>query len=387
MKIGIIADTFPTLSQTFIARQAHGLTDLGHQVEIVCDQLDFDSKNPLYDDPLYTDIPSTTLIPNLILKISGKMARYLPWRISNFIRTTTDLVFASRLNRFDILIANFAWNGAYLAKARNRKILRKPFITLFHGIDIGPPLHGGDRTDLDLVLKSGQYLAPVSNFFASLLIKAGANRDKIQVIPACVDTSAISFKPRESGNLLRIIQVGRLVEKKGIAYSIQALKLLSQRRPDIKWEFRIVGDGPLKKELLLLSQELETRIVFEGSVSPRQVMNLVEQSDIFMLPSVTGADGDIEGIPVVIKEAMASGACVISTTHAGIPEMIKHNVNGLLAPERDAECLSRHIEFLSDHPEIRADMALAARETVETAYDTKLEAILMASLCRQAVSQ
>jgi colanic acid/amylovoran biosynthesis glycosyltransferase len=93
------------------------------------------------------------------------------------------------------------------------------------------------------------------------------------------------------------------------------------------------------------------------------------QADVMLQPSVTAADGDIEGSPVVLSEAMASGLPVISSFHSGIPELVTDGQTGLLAPERDVTALSRHIEWVADHPAEAATMARGARAFVEAEFD------------------
>lgn len=106
---------------------------------------------------------------------------------------------------------------------------------------------------------------------------------------------------------------------------------------------------------------------------------LMRSAHILLAPSVAAANGDEEGIPVVLMEALALGLPVVSTTHAGIPELVAHGVTGLLAPERDPEALADHVRFLLTHPYECRSMALAGRRTVENDFDIdKLNAQLFA---------
>jgi colanic acid/amylovoran biosynthesis glycosyltransferase len=97
----------------------------------------------------------------------------------------------------------------------------------------------------------------------------------------------------------------------------------------------------------------------------------MRSAHIFLGPSVTAASGDQEGIPTVIKEAMAVGLPVVSTIHSGIPELVEHGVTGYLAPERDAETLAKHLIALLRHPDQWGEMGRAGRRRVEMEFDTE----------------
>jgi colanic acid/amylovoran biosynthesis glycosyltransferase len=97
----------------------------------------------------------------------------------------------------------------------------------------------------------------------------------------------------------------------------------------------------------------------------------MQRSHLLVAPSVTAEDGDQEGIPNVLKEAMATGMPVVSTYHSGVPELVEHGVTGLLAPERDAAALAAALTELVDHPESWTSFALAARRKVEEEYDAE----------------
>jgi colanic acid/amylovoran biosynthesis glycosyltransferase len=167
--------------------------------------------------------------------------------------------------------------------------------------------------------------------------------------------------------------VGRLIEKKGQIHLLRALAELRTRRPGLAFTLDLVGDGPdaalLRAEASQLT--LDPCVRFHGSLPHKQVLALLESASIFVLPSVTASDGDMEGIPVALMEAMAQGLPVISTRHSGIPELVEEDVSGLLVPERDPLALSRAIETLLAAPETWPLYGAAGRRRVEAAFERK----------------
>jgi colanic acid/amylovoran biosynthesis glycosyltransferase len=167
------------------------------------------------------------------------------------------------------------------------------------------------------------------------------------------------------GTPLRLLSVSRLVEKKGIADAIRALA-----RAAAPYEYVVAGDGPMRAELEALARTagVAHRVRFVGAQTRAQVAALLRSADVFVAPSVTGADGDIEGIPVSIMEAMAVGLPVISTWHSGIPELVDDGVSGMLVPEHDVAALADRLGTMAD-PCVRARMGEAGRAIVEREFE------------------
>ncbi len=163
--------------------------------------------------------------------------------------------------------------------------------------------------------------------------------------------------------------VGRLVEKKGIEYVLRAVRILVDRRREV--EYHILGDGPGRDRLVALVAELglADRVTLHGRQDQAKVREVIEESHALVAASVTAADGDEEGIPNVLKEAMALGLPVVATRHAGIPELIEDDVSGFLVPERDEAVLADALERLARDPGRWAAMGRAGRAKIEMEYD------------------
>jgi glycosyltransferase involved in cell wall biosynthesis len=175
--------------------------------------------------------------------------------------------------------------------------------------------------------------------------------------------------------------IGRLVHKKGFDVLIRAFHLLAQTHPHAR--LIIAGDGPLKAPLeeLAIQLGLKEVVVFPGEVSWSQVPAFLRSLDIFALPSVRDAHGNVDGLPNVLLEAMACGRAVVSSDIKGAQSVIVSGENGLLVPSGDAEALCRALDSVAGQLELRADLGQRARRDMEkcyswqTAVDSMLDAI------------
>ena len=167
-----------------------------------------------------------------------------------------------------------------------------------------------------------------------------------------------------------VATVARLVEMKGVAYGIRAIACAYECGEDVV--YHIVGDGPLRGELEALSHELgiADHIRFHGALPNDAVVALLAQTHVLLAPSVTAANGETEGIPNAVKEAMACGVPIVATRHSGIPELVEDGISGYLVPERDAPALAKRLLDLSRQPECWPAMGRAARAKIERDFDS-----------------
>ncbi|HBZ5585582.1 TPA: glycosyltransferase, partial [Klebsiella pneumoniae] len=164
--------------------------------------------------------------------------------------------------------------------------------------------------------------------------------------------------------------IARLTEKKGIETCIKACSVLLSMGVD--FEYHIIGDGPEKSKLTNLSHSmgLGNSIFYHGLQSQEVISKFLDESDIFLLPSITASDGDMEGIPVALMEAMAVGLPVISSYHSGIPELIDDEISGYLIDERDYKSLASKVIKIKilDHEHILR-ITRNARSKIEREYN------------------
>jgi glycosyltransferase involved in cell wall biosynthesis len=190
--------------------------------------------------------------------------------------------------------------------------------------------------------------------------------------------------PRGAAGVPMLLSVGRLVEKKGFGDLLRALAAL--RADGVDFRCRIYGSGPLLDPLLVQRDELglRDRVQLMGAVSSPEIVAALAAADVFVLAPRVTADGDRDGIPNVLVEAMASRLPVVATSAGGVPELVAHDVNGLLVPPEDVVGLAAALRRLIAEPATRARLASEARRTVEADYDVDAAAIAMEAVFRPA---
>ncbi|HWO96490.1 MAG TPA: glycosyltransferase [Bacillus sp. (in: firmicutes)] len=221
------------------------------------------------------------------------------------------------------------------------------------------------------LVKHGAMYLPVCEFLAEELKTLGFPDEKIHVLYGGIDLSLFPYTERTlpKKSEVRILSVGRLVEKKGFPVLIQAFQQIHAKFPNTK--LHIIGTGKDEQKIQSLTSEceLEDAVVLKGTLDLQQISDELKKAHLFCLASQTGSDGDIEGIPNALKEAMASGLPVISTQHAGIPELIEHKVTGYLAPEGNDIELAKGIQFFLEHPDSWKKFTQKARKVIEKNFD------------------
>lgn len=355
LKILMVVGKFPLLSETFIINQIMGLLDRGHDV--------------------YVYSPEKPVTPVL----NKDVHTYAIMNRAYFQQLPPDLA------SFDVIIGQFGTAGIdalHTIKKKHPEVEAK-LVTFFRGYDISAYLaaHPGAY---DQLLKEGDLFLAECDFFKKRLISLGADPAKTMVHYSSIQTSRFTYSPPTLGKdgVVRVITVSRLVEKKGIEDALKAMQKVMARHKRV--EYTIVGDGALKKKLMALAKDLgiAQRVTFTGAKKPEEVAQYLKSSHIFILPCVVGSDNNIDGVPTVLKEAMACGLPVVTTFVSGIPEIVHHEKSGYLVEPHDTQGLSEKISFLIEHPEKWQAMGRAGRTFVETKCDinvlnNELERILL----------
>ncbi len=204
----------------------------------------------------------------------------------------------------------------------------------------------------------------------------GCDPEKIEIQRTGIPLEEFSFRDRNvpKNGEWQFVQAGRLIEKKGLPVTLRAFSAFLKQHPNAT--LTIAGEGPLLPELQKSAHELGVtdRVLFTGFVSQEQLRETYYRSHIFLHPSQTGRDGNQEGIPNSMLEAMATGLPVFATEHGGIPEAIENGVSGVLVPERDDEALAQALLNAAQNPGLLSRIGHAGTETVRKNFDLSTQA-------------
>lgn len=384
MRIACLVEWFPTLSETFILNQIVGLLERGHQVDIVAKRPgDISVLHPdvvrwgLLNRTRYIEPPTNKLIRalngySLIVTNLSKHPRPILAALNAMTfgkdALSLKLLYSTIpfLQGYDIIHSQYGPNGNLGVTLRELGIKCK-LVTTFHGYDIRLGLHRGAQVYRRL-FEEGDCFIAVSRYNYETLVGFGLDRKKIVYHPVGIDLR--QFPYRSSGRVardkvLRLITVARLAEEKGLQYGIRAVHQLVRRRPTLTVRYDIIGAGPLHDELagLVRTLELENVVHLLGPQTQPQILQSLQASDIFVLPSLA------EALPVVLIESQAVGLPVVASATGGTGEVVLNDKSGFLVPPGDPDALAEKLEYLADHPMRWAQMGMIGRRHVEENFD------------------
>ncbi|MCU0558953.1 MAG: glycosyltransferase [Desulfobacterales bacterium] len=383
MRIAFVVGEFPKLSETFILGQIAGFLQRGHAVTIIAGR----PGPEVFAHPdvgRYRMLERVRYWPELtgrrtgLLRLAGAaLARGASIRRCRsvlrraFVPRRASRGTAPSAAEHDAIIAHFGHVGLEALRLREAGALQGNLVTFFHAYDLSVFLKERGESVYERLFHHGDLFLPISRSWQQRLWELGCPPERTAVHPMGVDCARFSFHPRRPGpdGVTRLVTVARLVEKKGIAYALRALALVVPRYPAL--EYTIIGDGPLRGELENLIEELQlqAQVRIAGWMGQDALVDCLSRMHLFLAPSVTAGNGDVEGVPVALMEAMASGLPVLSTAHSGIPELVEDGVSGLLARERDVDALAENICRLLAAPAAWLAMAQAGRARVEKEFD------------------
>lgn len=348
-------------SETFIHRH---LTRLRHwHPHVFAEHIELRDRFPLDHISQLPRPPLWQRLPHALLR---RITRDETWRAP--FRTTPELRATLRTAR--LIHAHFGEAGIASLALRQRANL--PLITSFHGRDVAKPAaHAYGPRLYRQLFREGAAFIVVSTAMRAQLSALGAPAARVHLIRTGVALPDITFAPRiwPADGCVRLLTCGRLVEKKGTRYAIEALARVSTRYPGI--HLTVIGDGPLRPALerQAAAAGIAGHISFLGSQPFPRVLAEMHASHLFLLPCVTAVDGDQEGVPVVLMEAQAAGLPILASRHAGIPEVVRDGISGYLAAERDSTHLAALLTELLDHPERWPAQGAAGRAHIVAEFD------------------
>jgi len=388
-KIAYLAPSLPTLSETFVYEEIHALERRGIEVVPISVRK---QRNPMPAQAelaqrtkhLYSPWPLITLIQSVICLLkfrlkTGTALRGLfsdmaavgifqsqSWKLAFQFLMAVKLSNILRQQQCTHLHVHFAHTPTQLAM----------YSSLLTGIPFTFTAHANDIFANGLLLcvkaQRASHVITISEFNLNYLQSLGVPHTDISIVRCGVGFAKSSrncrVKTTRSNRPTHIGSLGRLVEKKGFDVLINALVALKCDGYNVK--LHLAGDGPLIDELKsqTLSLGMSDSVIFEGPLEHNRVTSWMQHVDIFVLACKADQKGDMDGIPVVLMEAMSQFIPVVSTRLSGIPELVRHNETGLLATPGDWRTLSLEIKRLLDSPELRLHVSTNAHSFVKKEF-------------------
>lgn len=268
------------------------------------------------------------------------------------------------------------------------EIASVPVVVSFHGADarvgMDRPRH---RAALQRVFELARLILVRSASLGERLAEAGCPREKIRLQRSGVPLDGIASRQRTvpADGAWNCVQACRLIDKKGLTTTLRSFAKFAAKWPAATLTF--AGEGPLRDQLwsLALKLDLGKKVKFTGFLSQAELRVVYTKADLFLHPSELGPDGDQEGIPNAILEAMACGIPVLATEHGGIPEAIESGVSGLLVPERNDTALAAAMIGLAADPARYAAMSKASAERITSTFDIKATVRALEDIYDEAV--
>ena len=285
--------------------------------------------------------------------------------------------------KVDHIHAHFVWINGIAAQIAS-DLTGITFSLHPHAFDLFTRDQESVRRQLELASR----VVTVSEYHRSYIARLCPRWSPAEIKVVHYGLDPTEFEPGQSraeDPTVRLVSVGRLEEKKGFEYLIDACALLADRG----YSFRctIIGKGSLRDQLQarIDRHQLQNHVLLLGARDQAAVQDLYRHSDIFVLPCVIAASGDRDGMPNVLLEAMALQLPVVTTSVTGIPELVHDGENGLLVPERNAQALAHGIERLINDPALRLTFGQRGRETVLAGFDIHQTAAQLAQVLQETL--
>jgi glycosyltransferase involved in cell wall biosynthesis len=301
-----------------------------------------------------------------------------PWAHLKLLAVTPKALAGARwVNRLriDHVHAHFATQTADCA-AIAAGVAGVPFSFTAHAYDIYSTTPRVRNETLGWKLRRAARVFTVSDFGARLLRAKlpASDAERVTTVHVGIPVDLFRPEPQPDGGPLALLCVARFQEKKGIDTLVDACALLQGR--GLAFRLRIYGDGPLFEDVRAQVRRLglDELVLLPGPAPQEEIARQMRAAHLFVMPCRRDRTGDMDGIPTVFMEAMASGRPVVSCAVSGIPELVRHGETGMLVPSDDPGALADAIVALADDPATRTRMAQAGRALVERQHDQRVNA-------------
>jgi len=387
MKIALILNSFPEISEKFLLNHIIGLIKSGADIRIfAAHRPQTDKRHDLYLEydvekyVRYVDVPRSLktrffaaprLFASLFFrnpKAAIEAVRFGKYR--TVAKNMKLLYFGNRFAReqFDVVHCHFGANGLIGVYLKECGFCKK-VVTAFHGSDINsyPKKHGLDV--YKTLYAKGDLVTSNTNFTKDKIVANGCPAHTIRIVPESLIASEYASIDRSKIIPDSVLTVGRLEEKKGHRYALEAIALVKKEIPGV--QYYMAGEGSLMGSLKVYAEELGIAgcCHFVGVCTNSQVKELYSTCAVFTLPSVTASNGDMEGQGLVIQEAQVCGLPVVTTLHNGIPDGLLDDISGYLVPEKDSAALAEKILLLIRDSALREKMGKTGKAFAAGKYD------------------
>jgi colanic acid/amylovoran biosynthesis glycosyltransferase len=274
-------------------------------------------------------------------------------------------------HEFQHIHAHFLSSPATVALIASR-ISGVPYTVTIHAFDIFATTPHERNASIPLKCEKAAACIVISNFNLEYMRKTWPNiGGRFELIYNGIDVDLFTDETDHvtDPNAFHILSNGRLVYKKGHRFLIEAMAKLRKQNRNVK--LQIIGGGPLESELheLVSRLEIKEHVTFTGKMLQEEIIQQYRASDLFVLACAISPDGDMDGLPVVLVEALAMEIPTVSTQVSGVPEIVQDNVTGLCVPPHDSQELADAMAYMMDHPDEARKMAKAGRQIVKNQFN------------------
>lgn len=392
LKIGILVESFPRVSEAWLANQIIDLIERGHEISIYSVYSSRDkiiheqvSRYQLKEKTHYFFNPKTNLVKKIFLGfgfIFQNLGNTKPSKVMLGIKAILtkkieplfafNFIFLKGIQELDILHSHFGEMGVFAAKMKKAGLLDKAKVVVsFHGHDIFPYRREIYKKEYKIFKDYADALL-VNSFYSESLLQEIFPFSQVRIIP--VGLSLDYFKPESQLNTkVRLVFLGRLVYLKGGLLMVEVFHRLSQKNPQL--ELVMIGEGEKRKEIenKINEYSLTDSVFLRGGLSQDQVINEFKSSSIYVYPGLFDPffkAGDTQGL--VVQEAQAMELPVVCSDIGGIKYGMVNGETGFLVDEGDIDGFVDKIQLLIDQPELRLKMGKAGRDFVKKHFDSKL---------------
>ena len=387
MRVAMIVNSFPSISEKFLVDTIVKLVDRNIEVDIYAAVRS--SESLVHDLFAKYGLEARTRQVGIPVSCKKRLVKFPIVFLRNFIRKPLAALRALSFRRYqrealnmktsyflaafigkkyDVIHCQFGQNGLIGAYLKDCGFCGKLVVT-FHGSDITVFPKKEHPKVYEYMFSRVDSVTAGTSFTSRLIHSYGCPADIVHVIPAGVLTEHFVYTPYESRQPFLLLSIGRLEEVKGFEYAIRAFSLVEGDFPEARYIIAGAGSEHRKLDDLITELGLNGRVFLVGAKKDAEVLDLYRNATILLMPSIRASNGSEEGQGLVIQEAEISGLPVIGTMTGGIPDGIQDGRTGFLVPEKDPKSIADRIRVLWTNEDLMKSMGSRGRDFAQSRYD------------------